>query len=100
MIGAIFGASSWTSFQIVMLVCLMFTAVLAFRKMISIGDVVLFQSFFAMIVGAVNMILNSYPELARGFESIRSISEILESPDVEQNAGKQPVAVGRGAFRV
>jgi ATP-binding cassette, subfamily B, bacterial len=98
MIGAIFGASSWTSFQAVMLVCLMFTAILAYRKTISVGDVVLFQSFFAMIVGAVNMILNSYPELARGFESIRSISEILESPDVEQNAGKHPVTSVEGHF--
>jgi ATP-binding cassette subfamily B protein len=98
MIGAIFGASSWTSFQAVMLVCLMFTSVLAFRKMISVGDVVLFQSFFAMIVGAVNMILNSYPDLARGFESIRSISEILESPDVEQNTGKRAVTSVEGHF--
>ena len=98
MIGAIFGASSWTSFQIVMLVCLMFTAVLAFRKVISVGDVVLFQSFFAMIVGAVNMILNSYPDLARGFESIRSIGEILESPDVEQNTGKRAVTSVSGQF--
>ncbi len=98
MIGAIFGASSWTSFQTVMLVCLMFTSILAFRKAISVGDVVLFQSFFAMIVGAVNMILNSYPDLARGFESIRSIGEILESPDVEQNTGKRVVSSVAGHF--
>ncbi len=97
-IGALFGASSWTSFQIVMLVCLMFTSILAFRKAISVGDVVLFQSFFAMIVGAVNMILNSYPDLARGFESIRSIGEILESPDIEQNAGKRAVTSVEGQF--
>ncbi|HTY11255.1 MAG TPA: ABC transporter ATP-binding protein [Bacteroidota bacterium] len=98
MVGAIFGASSWTSFQVVMLVCLMFSAFLAYRKTISVGDVVLFQSFFAMIVGAVNLILNSYPELARGFESIRSISEVLESPDIEQNAGKRPVDSVKGNF--
>ncbi len=100
MIGALFGASSWTSFQIVMLVCLMFTGYLAFKGSISVGDVVLFQSFFAMIVGAVNMILNSYPDLARGFESIRSIGEVLESPDIERNEGKQPVTsvAGRLTF--
>jgi len=97
-IGALFGASSWTSFQIVMLVCLMFTSILAFNKKISVGEVVLFQSYFAMIVGAVNLILNSYPELARGFESIRSIGEILESPDIEQNEGKLPVTSVKGHF--
>jgi ATP-binding cassette subfamily B protein len=97
-IGALFGASSWTSFQIVMLVCLMFTSILAYHKVISIGDVVLYQSFFTMIVGAVNMILNSYPELTRGFESIRSIGEILESPDVEKNEGKRILSLVKGDF--
>jgi ATP-binding cassette subfamily B protein len=95
-IGAIFSASSWTSFQIVMLVCLMFTSILAFKKRISVGDVVMFQSFFAMIVGAVNLILNSYPDLARGFESIRSIGEILECPDIEQNEGKKQINSVKG----
>jgi ATP-binding cassette subfamily B protein len=97
-LGALFGASSWTSFQIVMLVCLMFTSILAYHKLISIGDVVLYQSFFTMIVGAVNMILNSYPELTRGFESILSIGEILESPDVEQNEGKRILTPVKGDF--
>jgi len=97
-IGAIFGASSWTSFQIVMLICLMFTSILAFKKLISVGEVVMFQSFFAMIVGAVNLILNSYPELARGFESIRSIGEILEYPDIEQNEGKKQIGSVKGNF--
>jgi len=97
-IGAIFGASSWTSFQIIMLICLMFTSILAFKKLISVGEVVMFQSFFAMIVGAVNLILNSYPELARGFESIRSIGEILEYPDIEQNEGKKQIGSVKGNF--
>ena len=97
-IGALFGGSSWTTFQIFMLGCLMFTSILAFRKVISVGDVVLFQSFFAMIVGAVNLILNSYPDLARGFESIRSIGEILESPDIEHNEGKSKVTSVAGHF--
>ncbi|HTY00802.1 MAG TPA: ABC transporter ATP-binding protein [Bacteroidota bacterium] len=98
-LGAVFGASSWTSFQVVMLVCLIFTSILAYRKIIGIGDVVLFQSYFVMIVGAVNLVLNSYPELSRGFESVRSISEILESSEVEQNEGKRPVPSVSGEFR-
>ena len=97
-IGALFSAFSWTSFQIVMLVCLMFTSILAFKKAISVGEVVMFQGFFAMIVGAVNIILNSYPELARGFESIRSIGEILECPDIEQNEGRKQLNSVIGGF--
>ncbi len=97
-LGALFGASSWTSFQIVMLICLMFTSVLAYNKVIGVGDVVLYQSYFVMIVGAVNLVLNSYPDLSRGFESVRSIGEILESPEVEQNEGKRGVQSVKGQF--
>ncbi len=97
-IGALFGASSWTSFQVVMLACLLFTSFLAYKKVISVGEVVLFQSYFAMIVASVNSILNSYPELARGFESIRSIGDILESPDIELNEGKAGVTSVSGHF--
>ncbi len=97
-LGAIFGASSWTSFQLVMLVCLLFTSILAYHRTIGVGDVVLFQSYFVMIVGAVNLVLNSYPELSRGFESVRSISEIMDSPEVEQNEGKRGVQSVTGQF--
>jgi len=98
-LGALFGATSWTSFQTMMLVCLLFVSILAYNKVISVGEVVLFQSYFVMIVGAVNMVLNSYPDLSRGFESIRSIGEILESPDIEQNEGKRGVLSVRGHFQ-
>jgi ATP-binding cassette subfamily B protein len=87
-LGAMFGATSWTSFQTMMLVCLLFVSILAYNKAISV-----------MIVGAVNMVLNSYPDLSRGFESIRSIGEILESPDIEHNEGKQGVQSVRGRFQ-
>lgn len=40
-----------------------------------------------MVVGIVNLI----PAVTKGFESIRSIGEVLESPDLEQNEGKIPV---------
>lgn len=96
--GAWFSATSWTSFQVVMLVCLLFTSILAYKRIITVGEVVLFQSYFAMIVGAVNLILNSYPDLVRGLESIRSIAEILESPDVEKNEGKHKVTSVEGHF--
>ena len=51
-----------------------------------------------MIVGAVNMILNSYPELARGFESIRSISEILGISRRRAKCGETAGRVGERHF--
>jgi ATP-binding cassette subfamily B protein len=40
---------------------------------------------------SVNGLLNMYPQLARGIESVRSIGEVLECPDLEHNRGRQTV---------
>jgi ATP-binding cassette subfamily B protein len=38
------------------------------------------------------------PIIIRGFESIRSIGEVLESPDIELNTGKRSVQQVKGEF--
>jgi ATP-binding cassette subfamily B protein len=90
-INALFASSSWVSFQAFHLLCLGVTGTMAYRGRIPVGDVVMYQGFFMMIVGAVSAILNIYPILARGMESIRSMGEILECPDIEENRGKRRV---------
>jgi len=41
-------------------------------------------------------VLNMYPQLARGIESVRSIGEVLECPDLEHNRGRQTVESMQG----
>jgi ATP-binding cassette subfamily B protein len=43
-------------------------------------------------------LVNLMPPITKGFESVRSIGEVLESPDLEQNEGKIKVASVRGNF--
>ncbi|MCH8510407.1 MAG: ATP-binding cassette domain-containing protein [Kiritimatiellae bacterium] len=40
----------------------------------------------------INTVMNLYPQLAKGMESVRSIGEILECPDLELNQGKTIVS--------
>lgn len=79
----VFGAVSWVVFQLFQLLCLAFTGLLALRGFISPGDVVLYQNYFGQIVSAVSGVVNLFPTLARGMESMNSINEILSSPDEE-----------------
>jgi ATP-binding cassette, subfamily B, bacterial len=58
----------------------------------------MYQGFFAMIINSVNMIITIQPELNRGFDSIRSLGEILECPDIELNQGKQIVDIVKGGI--
>jgi hypothetical protein len=49
-------------------------------------------------LGAVLGLLNLVPQVSRGFEALRSVGEILECPDLEQNEGKLAVSGVRGHF--
>lgn len=95
---AFFGSSSWMVFTLFQIVCLGFTCLLAYRGEIKPGDVVMYQGFFTTILNSVNGIINVYPQFARGFESIYSISEILTSKETEAYTGTRRVEPVRGAF--
>jgi ATP-binding cassette subfamily B protein len=57
---------------------------------ISIGDIVLFNSMFLMLTGQTLVVIGTLPQLSQAGESIDSIYEVLESPDLEVNSGKKP----------
>lgn len=78
-----FLASSWVLMELSRLACLTFTGIMAYKGKISVGEVVLYQTYFGQIVTAVNTLLNLYPQLTKGAESINSISEILNEENVE-----------------
>ncbi|WEK53253.1 MAG: ABC transporter ATP-binding protein [Candidatus Cohnella colombiensis] len=95
---AYFGSFSWVTFQVFQVLCLAFTVVLAYQGKIPVGDVVLYQSFFSMILGSISQLLNVYPQIAKGFESIYSVTEVLLSKDIEAYQGKRKVEAIKGSF--
>ncbi|WP_310829520.1 ABC transporter ATP-binding protein [Paenibacillus pedocola] len=95
---ALFGASSWVVFTLFQLLCLGFTCVLAYQGKIQVGDVVMYQGFFSTILASINSLLGVYPQFARGFESIYSISEVLTSTQIEEYQGTAAVDSLRGAY--
>lgn len=95
---ALFGASSWVVFTLFQVLCLGFTCVLAYKGQIQVGDVVMYQGFFSTILASVNSMLNVYPQFARGFESIHSISEVLASTQVEEYQGTSEIISFKGAY--
>ncbi|MEO5368327.1 MAG: ABC transporter ATP-binding protein/permease, partial [Magnetococcus sp. WYHC-3] len=90
-LNAIFVSSSWVTFQVTTILGLGVTVWLCRAGRISVGDVVLYQALFMQIVGSISVFTNVYPQVAKGAESIRSIGEVLECPDIELNEGKKPV---------
>ncbi len=85
---AFFGASNWVAFQLFQVLCLLFTIYLAYQGKIPIGDVVLYQTYFTTILMSISGLINIYPQLAKGFESIHSVSEILFAKETQEYQGR------------
>ncbi|WP_256759924.1 ABC transporter ATP-binding protein [Cohnella sp. WQ 127256] len=96
---AYFGSSAWVTFQLFQVLCLGFTVWLALKGKIPVGDIVLYQSFFAMILNSISQLINVYPNIAKGFESIYSVTEILLSKDMEAYQGKRKIESVKGSFK-
>lgn len=95
---ALFGSVSWLTFQLLQMSCLVFSAVLAFKKLIPVGDVVLYQSYFSTIVGSISAIIGLIPIIAKGLESLSSIGELLLETDTENNDGKKKFTQLNGVY--
>lgn len=72
-------------FQGLRLVSLAFAALLTAAGHIEVGTLVLFQSIFEMIIGNVQRILDEVPMFTQGYDSLKSVNEILYAEDLEQN---------------
>ncbi|MGG4553722.1 ABC transporter ATP-binding protein [Paenibacillus humicus] len=96
---AYFGSTNWAVFQLFQVGCLFFTAYLSYKGHMEIGDIVMYQSFFAMIINSVSSILNVYPNLVKGFESLHSVTEVIMSDETEEYKGRQKPERITGEYR-
>jgi len=83
-----FASSSWFTFMCFQLACLVFSGWLVVQHRITVGDAVMYHTYFGMLIGAVQQFLSVFPALAQGADAVRSLGEVLETEQVEHNAGK------------
>ncbi|MDD6263079.1 MAG: ABC transporter ATP-binding protein [Clostridiales bacterium] len=98
MVTALFGSISWVMFQIFQFACLIFSAFMAYKGNIEIGDISLYQAYFTTLTGQVSTIIGLVPVISKGIESISSVGEILCSDDIEDNEGKEKLSGLRGEY--
>lgn len=85
---ASFGAWSFVTNAVLSLGCLAFCSFLAIRGIISLGEIVLYQSMFSSLSSYVSILAGSLPQIGAGSEAFESIAEIMNSRAVELNAGE------------
>jgi ATP-binding cassette subfamily B protein len=93
---------SWVGMQLLGVGCLGLAAVFSLTGIVPItpGEVVLLSSYFALLTQGLTQLLMLIPVGARGLESVRSIAEVLQEPDLEQNEGKRRVDHVSGAIEL
>jgi len=97
----VFAASSYVCFNLLMLLCLGFASWLVLSDRLSVGEAVMFHTYFGMLVGAVGQLLGVFPSIAQGVDSIRSLGEIMNTPEIEVFDGRAlPPPRLEGAFRL
>ncbi|KAA9089628.1 ABC transporter ATP-binding protein [Microbacterium radiodurans] len=93
---------SWVAMQLLGVGCLVLAAVFSLTGILPIspGEVVLLSTYFTLLTQGLTQLLMLIPVGARGLESVRSIAEVLQEPDLEQNEGKRRVDAVVGDIRL
>ncbi|ADL53017.1 ABC transporter ATP-binding protein [Clostridium cellulovorans] len=86
-----FSSISWVAFQVFQIICLGFTGYLAVKEYITVGEVVMYQTYFASIVAQVSGVITLLPTIAKGLESVNSVGDILLCDDIENNRKKKKI---------
>ncbi|MEW1718077.1 ABC transporter ATP-binding protein [Streptomyces sp. NPDC093109] len=88
-----FGALSWILLNTMAVGCLAGSAVVAYHGWLglSAGDVVMISAFFTALTASLTTLMGLTPVISKGLESVRSMGEVLQAPDLESNEGKARV---------
>ena len=89
---------SWVAMQMLGVGCLVLAAIFSLTGILPItpGEVVLLSTYFTLLTQGLTQLLMLIPVGARGLESVRSIAEVLQEPDLEQNAGNRKADIVTG----
>ncbi len=95
-INAIFGSCAFVVFMVTVLLIIAGVTWMVVQGQVGVDKIALYSSLFQMVVGSVQQLLNMLPQYSKSMASIRSIGEILECPDIEENEGKTIVTAVAG----
>ena len=99
MVQSYFSSISWVAFQVFQVLCLGFTGYLASQGRISVGEVVMYQTYFGSIVAQVSGVITLLPTVSKGLESVDSIGDVLLCHDIEDNTNKKRVSFIHGEIQ-
>lgn len=92
----LWGAQIWGWSQLLAIAVTIGGGYLVIVGSLTVGEVVMFLSYVGMTVGSIAGMLSQFPQLQQASEAMRSINEIMQHPQIEENEGKPELPELRG----
>ncbi|WP_329296269.1 ABC transporter ATP-binding protein [Streptomyces pseudovenezuelae] len=94
-----FGSLSWVVLNVVGVLVLAGAALVSYYDVwgVTPGDVVMLSAFLTTLTNSTTTLAGLAPVITKGLESVRSVGEVLQAPELEDNEGKTRVDSVRGA---
>ncbi|MGW7267388.1 ABC transporter ATP-binding protein [Streptomyces sp. NPDC054842] len=94
-----FGSLAWVFLNVVGVLFLTAAALVSYYGVWSVtaGDVVMLSAFLTTLTNSTTTLAALAPVISKGLESVRSVGEVLQAPELEDNEGKEEVRSVRGA---
>ena len=96
----LFSSISSAVITLLKLVCLDISALLAVHGKIEAGTVLLFETYFSMIIESTTKVLERVPDVAAGIRSAESIAELMCASEEEENGSIHLSSDGRLEIRL
>lgn len=94
-----FGSLAWVVLNVVGVLVLAGAALLSYHGVwgVTAGDVVMLSAFLTTLTNSTTTLAGLAPVITKGLESVRSVGEVLQAPELEDNEGKAELTALRGA---
>ncbi|MFF4309532.1 ABC transporter ATP-binding protein [Streptomyces sp. NPDC001507] len=94
-----FGSLAWVVLNVIGVAVLAAAALVSYYGVwgVTPGDVVMLSAFLTTLTNSTTTLTNLAPVITKGLESVRSVGEVLQAPELEDNEGREEVTAVRGA---
>jgi ATP-binding cassette subfamily B protein len=94
-----FGSLAWVVLNVVGVLVLAGAALVSYYGMwgVTPGDVVMLSAFLTTLTNSTTTLATLAPVITKGLESVRSVGEVLQAPELEDNEGKSEMTALRGS---
>ncbi|MFI9155315.1 ABC transporter ATP-binding protein [Streptomyces sp. NPDC053367] len=94
-----FGSLAWVVLNVIGVLVLAGAALVSYYRVwgVTAGDVVMLSALLTTLTNATTTLAGLAPVITKGLESVRSVGEVLQAPELEDNEGKSEVTALRGA---